>query len=123
MVGSPVPEQFEREARIARAWNDARLAHLLRSDLSRADGKRRKEDAVSEEQLPLPNFDQLPLGTLGHRIRSLTEDDLRRLLDHEREHAARVPVTELLTGRLEPDQRLHHTMKSTRRLTGSSAPD
>lgn len=60
---------------------------------------------MSEKQLPLPDFDQLPFGALGHRIRSLTEAELRQLLEHEREHAARVPVTELLTGRLDELQR------------------
>lgn len=60
---------------------------------------------MSDEQLPLPDFDELPLGALGHRIRSLTEDELRQLLEHERAHAARVPVTELLTGRLDELQR------------------
>lgn len=53
------------------------------------------------EQLPLANFDELPLTTLQHRIRSLDGDELRQLLSHEREHADRVPVTELLANRIE----------------------
>ncbi|SFT46984.1 hypothetical protein SAMN04487904_102314 [Actinopolyspora lacussalsi subsp. righensis] len=51
-------------------------------------------------QLPIPDYDEMPLSTLGHRIRSLTEDELNTLLEYERTHAARVPVIEQLTGRL-----------------------
>ena len=55
---------------------------------------------MSEQELPLPDYDELPLGTLRHRMRALTEDEVRQLLDHERNHANRVPVIELLTSRL-----------------------
>lgn len=53
------------------------------------------------EQLPLPDYDELPLGTLRHRMRALNEDEIRALLDHERGHAARAPVIVLLTSRLD----------------------
>lgn len=56
---------------------------------------------MSEQQLPLPDFDELPLGTLGHRVRALTENDVRLLLDHERAHANRVQVVQLLTHRID----------------------
>lgn len=36
-----------------------------------------------------------------HRVRALGSDDLRRLLDHEREHADRAPVVTMLEHRLE----------------------
>lgn len=50
--------------------------------------------------LPIPDYDQLPLGDLRHRIRSLTREELARVLEHEREHGDRVPVVEVLTARL-----------------------
>lgn len=53
------------------------------------------------EQLPLANYDELPVGTLEHRIRSLTEGEIQQLLEHEHQHANRVAVTELLKHRLE----------------------
>jgi hypothetical protein len=51
--------------------------------------------------LPLPDYDQLPLGGLESRIRSLTTEEVEELLAHERTHADRLPVTEVLTARLE----------------------
>ncbi|MBA8824792.1 hypothetical protein FHX42_002139 [Saccharopolyspora lacisalsi] len=56
---------------------------------------------MSEPNLPLANYDELPLATLGHRIRSLTEEEIQQLLDHEREHANRVHVIEVLTSRMD----------------------
>lgn len=56
---------------------------------------------MSTDELPLPDYDQLALGDLRHRIRSLTEEDLRAVLHHEREHANRVPVLQLIDARLD----------------------
>ncbi|KAA0095437.1 hypothetical protein CIW49_23610 [Mycolicibacterium sp. P1-18] len=52
------------------------------------------------DELPLADYDQLTLGDLQHRIRSLSEDSLRTVLNHECGHAARVPVLEILEARL-----------------------
>lgn len=49
--------------------------------------------------LPLPDYDQLSLGELEHRICSLNPGELEQLARHERTHAARVPVMELLSSR------------------------
>lgn len=54
----------------------------------------------SREELPLPDYDALSVGELEHRIRSLSAEELERLVRYERAHAARVPVVELLAGRL-----------------------
>ncbi|MFB8774287.1 hypothetical protein [Streptomyces broussonetiae] len=51
--------------------------------------------------LPLPDYDHLPIGGLGSRVRSLTSDQVEEVLAYERSHADRRPVTELLTSRLE----------------------
>ena len=56
---------------------------------------------MTEHDLPLPDYDELPMGSLQHRIRALDIGDIQVLLDHERAHANRVPVTELLTHRME----------------------
>ncbi|MET9290738.1 hypothetical protein [Streptomyces sp. NPDC003077] len=50
--------------------------------------------------LPLADFDELPVGELEHRIRSLTSGELEELLRHERAHADRAAVVQLLTARL-----------------------
>ncbi|WP_211347004.1 hypothetical protein [Saccharothrix australiensis] len=51
-------------------------------------------------ELPIPDFDQLPLGDLRHRIRSLGEDELRRVRDHEAAHGNRAPVLQVVDARL-----------------------
>ncbi|MFT7840217.1 hypothetical protein Q5530_29090 [Saccharothrix sp. BKS2] len=50
--------------------------------------------------LPIPDYDQLPLGDLRHRVRSLSRDELALVVEHERGHGNRVPVLEVLTARL-----------------------
>lgn len=56
---------------------------------------------MSPQQLPLPDYDELPIGSLRHEMRALEADELRTLLEHERAHGNRTPVIELLTSRLE----------------------
>jgi hypothetical protein len=51
-------------------------------------------------ELPLPDYDQLPLTELRHRIRGLDEGQLRGLFAHEEGHGNRIPVLELLHARL-----------------------
>ncbi|GAA2722623.1 hypothetical protein [Cellulomonas aerilata] len=57
-------------------------------------------DQVSREDLPIPDYDHLPIGDLGHRIRSLGADQLSTLLAHEQAHGNRLPVTQLIETRL-----------------------
>ncbi len=51
--------------------------------------------------LPLPDYDQLPIGSVESRVRSLTVEEVEELLAYEREHADRLPVVQVLTARLE----------------------
>jgi hypothetical protein len=53
------------------------------------------------DTLPLPDYDQLALADLRHRIRALDEGQLTRVLEHERAHGDRVPVLEVLRARLD----------------------
>jgi hypothetical protein len=48
------------------------------------------------DDLPVPDYDQLSFPDLRHRIRGLDEAPLRALVDHETEHGNRVPVLEVL---------------------------
>lgn len=54
---------------------------------------------MSTGDLPLPDYDQMSLGDLQHRIRTLDAAQLETVLLHECAHAARVPVLELLEAR------------------------
>ncbi|SDS86608.1 hypothetical protein [Actinopolymorpha singaporensis] len=51
--------------------------------------------------MPLPDYDHLPEGSLQHRIRSLSADEIGTLLDYEREHGNRLPVITVLEARIE----------------------
>ena len=56
---------------------------------------------MTNAELPLPDYDHLPLGSLTHRVRSLGAGDLETLLAYEREHGNRLPVVQTLEARLE----------------------
>ncbi|MDN4173976.1 hypothetical protein QWY28_13525 [Nocardioides sp. SOB77] len=58
-------------------------------------------DAPHHDQLPLPDYDHLPVGPLEGRIRSIDGAGLEALLAYERAHADRVQVVQLLENRLE----------------------
>jgi hypothetical protein len=55
---------------------------------------------AAERDLPMPDYDHLPVGSLTSRIRALDADDLTTLLDYEREHANRIQVVSAMQSRL-----------------------
>lgn len=57
-------------------------------------------DAPSRDELPLPDYDHLPLGSLAARIRTLDAGQLVDVLRYERAHGDRLPVTEVIEERL-----------------------
>ena len=65
-------------------------------------GNAAPEDSTQDrDQLPLPDFDHIPLGTLPSRIHSLDERAITQLLGWERAHGNRLPVTQVLESRIE----------------------
>jgi hypothetical protein len=55
---------------------------------------------TEHDTLPLPDYDQLPIEGLTHRIRMLDAAGVQTLLDYEREHAHRANVVTILENRL-----------------------
>jgi hypothetical protein len=51
-------------------------------------------------ELPLPEYDNLPVGSIESRIRTLGEQGVRQLYDYEKAHANRVQVVQILERRL-----------------------
>lgn len=51
--------------------------------------------------LPLPDYDHLPTGSLESRIKPLSREDVQQLLDYERAHGDRLPVVQVLEARLD----------------------
>ena len=56
---------------------------------------------MTDHDLPLPDYDGLPTGSIQSRIRSLDADGVARVLEYERGHADRVHVVQLLEHRME----------------------
>ena len=52
------------------------------------------------DDLPLPDYNQLQVGSLTSRIRTLGAEDLQTLIDYERSHAKRVQVMAAMENRL-----------------------
>ena len=53
------------------------------------------------DDLPIPDYDQLPENSIAHRVRTLDAAGVERLLEHERGHANRIQVVQLLELRLD----------------------
>lgn len=56
---------------------------------------------MAGHDVPIPDYDNLPTGSLESRVRTLDADGVSRLLEHEREHADRVQVVQMLEHRLD----------------------
>ena len=55
---------------------------------------------MSTTDLPLPDYDHLPLPQLTSRVRTLDADGVAALVAYEREHGQRLPVLQVLEERL-----------------------
>jgi hypothetical protein len=55
---------------------------------------------TEHNELPLPDYDHLPTGSLQGRVRSLTTAQVRTLLDYEQDHANRPLVVQILQTRI-----------------------
>jgi len=57
-------------------------------------------DTPHHDELPLPDYDHLPVGSLQSRIRSLDAAGVEAVLAYERAHGNRLPVVQVLESRL-----------------------
>jgi hypothetical protein len=55
---------------------------------------------TEHDQLPLPDYDHLPIGGLASRIRTLDAAGVQTLLDYEQSHGNRLQVVQILRNRL-----------------------
>ncbi len=56
---------------------------------------------LDRSDLPLPDFDHIPLATLPSRLHPLDERGITQLLGWERAHGNRLPVIQVLEARIE----------------------
>jgi hypothetical protein len=54
----------------------------------------------THQDLPLPDYDHMTLGSLRGRLRSLTVEELVAIRDYEKAHADRLPVVTLVDNRI-----------------------
>lgn len=57
--------------------------------------------AQDRDNLPLADYDHLPISALRDRIRSLTSEEIEQLLTYEQAHGDRLPVVNIMQARLE----------------------
>jgi hypothetical protein len=57
-------------------------------------------DVVAHDELPLPDYDHMTLGSLRGRMRSLDLPQLVTLRDYEKAHANRLPIVTMLDNRI-----------------------
>ncbi len=57
-------------------------------------------EVVAHEDLPLPDYDHLTLGSLRGRMRSLDVPQLVQIRDYEKAHANRLPIVTMLDNRI-----------------------
>jgi hypothetical protein len=57
-------------------------------------------DAPLHKDLPLPDYDHLPVGTLPSRISGLEEAEVAQLITYEKAHGNRLPILQILEKRL-----------------------
>ena len=55
---------------------------------------------TEHDQLPLPDYDHLPIGGLASRIRTLDAAGVQTLLDYEKSHGNRLQVVQIMRNRL-----------------------
>ena len=110
---TPLAKPYERvEDAVEEAV--AKMAELL----DRADGKGPARPAepparpvTTHDDLPLPDYDHMTLGSLRGRLRSLSVEQLVQVRDYEKAHAHRLPVVTLLDNRI---AKLAHEDTATR---------
>jgi hypothetical protein len=55
---------------------------------------------LEHDDLPLPDYDHMTLGSLRGRLRSLDLEQLVQIRDYEKAHASRLPVVTMLDNRI-----------------------
>ena len=75
-------------------------------------------EVLPHDQLPLPDYDHLTLGSLRGRMRSLDVPQLVQVRDYEKAHANRLPIVTMLDNRI-----AKLATDPTARLSGSTPTD
>ena len=88
------PATFERHDTAATAEVVERVEQIA-EQITIPDG-----DDIAHDELPLPDYDHMTLGSLRGRLRKLTTTQLVTLREYEKAHADRLPVITMLDNRI-----------------------
>jgi hypothetical protein len=80
------------------------------------------EQGPTKDDLPVPDYDHLELGSLAASIRSLDSKAVQLLLGHEREHGNRLPAVQVLERRLEELSGAEAPVATSGRAASHEAP-
>ena len=58
------------------------------------------DEVLAHDDLPLPDYDHMTLGSLRGRMRSLSVDQLVQIRAYEKAHADRLPIVTMLDNRI-----------------------
>ena len=95
LSGTPLATPYDRAEDPAED-----LVEKVSELLDRAARKKPTSQATRHDDLPLPDYDHMTLGSLRGRLRSLSIDQLAQIRDYEKDHADRLPVVTLLEHRI-----------------------
>lgn len=86
------------------------------------EGPGRRRPMTERDDLPLDDYDHLPVGSLISRIRTLDTAGLQTLLDYERRHANRFQVVRAMESRLDGLQNGEQPSGGDPAASGADAP-
>jgi hypothetical protein len=93
--GVPTPKATEPDSTRIDTAATADVVETVERVSSRIGG-----EVLAHDQLPLPDYDHLTLGSLRGRMRSLDVPQLVQVRDYEKAHANRLPIVTMLDNRI-----------------------
>lgn len=98
-TSSPAPDPV-REARAAEAAREVGAPGAVAAEVEQLVDQLAIPEPESRDDLPIPDFDNITLGSLRARLRNLSVEQLVLLREWEQAHAHRLPVLTALDNRI-----------------------
>ncbi|HEU0102618.1 MAG TPA: hypothetical protein VFR07_09895 [Mycobacteriales bacterium] len=93
--GAPTPKAVEPDSSRVDTAASASVVETVQRATAGAS-----TTAVDHDELPLPDYDHMTLGSLRGRLRALSVDQLVQIRTYEKAHADRLPVVTMLDNRI-----------------------
>jgi hypothetical protein len=96
----PATKASPEKADVPKAAREAGAPGAVTEEVEAVTAKLDIDEPESRDDLPIPDFDNVSLGSLRGRLRSLSLQELVTLREWEQAHAHRLPVITLLDNRI-----------------------